>query len=248
MKLGGPDRCLRDRPASPLRREAAQGRAQDRRARLQLRWSAEAAAIPALDTRFYKDAKENARRSADECRRGPEAGPRAEARFQRPLSIRCTGRLQGKRRACYRFRASIGTFDRRRAPQHQLRRNAVGSPSETDQISISTLFSRPVAFAATDAMALIARALDAERLKAARRREAGPARIQRNARNIRTSRSRPSTATRTGASTRIDFIASPYVAGPYVEGEYEILRCRLRRELIAALKPDYRGSFEPQRQ
>jgi hypothetical protein len=45
----------------------------------------------------------------------------------------------------------------------------------------------------------------------------------------------------------IAFTASPYVAGPYAEGEYEI-ELPVTRQLIAAMKPDYRSSYEPQRQ
>ena len=46
---------------------------------------------------------------------------------------------------------------------------------------------------------------------------------------------------------RIRFVASPYVAGPYVEGAYEI-DVPVTRQLMAAIKPAYRISFEPQRQ
>lgn len=45
----------------------------------------------------------------------------------------------------------------------------------------------------------------------------------------------------------ISFVASPYVAGPYVEGEYDI-SLAVSANLIAALKPEYRGSFEVYRQ
>ena len=50
-----------------------------------------------------------------------------------------------------------------------------------------------------------------------------------------------------GRFDTIDFVASPYVAGPYVEGEYEI-DFPVSSALIAAMKPEYRGSFEAQRQ
>ena len=45
----------------------------------------------------------------------------------------------------------------------------------------------------------------------------------------------------------IRFIASPYVAGPWVEGDYE-LELPVTSQLIRAIKPLYRASFEPQRQ
>lgn len=45
----------------------------------------------------------------------------------------------------------------------------------------------------------------------------------------------------------IAFVASPYTAGPYAEGEYEV-SLPVTSQLIAAIKPDYRSSFERQRQ
>lgn len=42
-------------------------------------------------------------------------------------------------------------------------------------------------------------------------------------------------------------VASPYTAGPYAEGDYAIT-LPITRRLIAAMKPAYRASFEPQRQ
>lgn len=50
-----------------------------------------------------------------------------------------------------------------------------------------------------------------------------------------------------GRFDRISFVASPYVAGPYVEGEYEVV-LPVTARLISALKPEFRSSFEAQRQ
>ena len=46
---------------------------------------------------------------------------------------------------------------------------------------------------------------------------------------------------------RLVLIADPYVAGPYVEGDYEI-DLPVTGDLIAALRSDYRESFEAQPQ
>jgi len=46
-----------------------------------------------------------------------------------------------------------------------------------------------------------------------------------------------------GRLERLTLVASPYVAGPWVEGSYEI-GLRMTPDLIAALKADYRESFE----
>ena len=50
-----------------------------------------------------------------------------------------------------------------------------------------------------------------------------------------------------GRFERLVLTASPYVAGPYVEGEYEV-ELPVRESLIAALKPEFRESFEAQPQ
>jgi hypothetical protein len=50
-----------------------------------------------------------------------------------------------------------------------------------------------------------------------------------------------------GSFDTLDFVASPYAAGPYAEGVYEI-ELPVTPQLIAAMKPAYRNSFEAQRQ
>jgi hypothetical protein len=57
----------------------------------------------------------------------------------------------------------------------------------------------------------------------------------------------PADKDKDGRFDRIDFVASPYTAGPYVEGEYAI-EVPMTPNLIAAMKPEYRASFEAQRQ
>ena len=46
-----------------------------------------------------------------------------------------------------------------------------------------------------------------------------------------------------GRFERMVLTASPYVAGPYAEGSYEI-ELTVTPDLIAALRSDYRDSFE----
>lgn len=50
-----------------------------------------------------------------------------------------------------------------------------------------------------------------------------------------------------GRFDQIQLIAAPYLAGSYAEGEYDIA-LPVTRQLIAAMKPEYRASFEAQRQ
>jgi hypothetical protein len=50
-----------------------------------------------------------------------------------------------------------------------------------------------------------------------------------------------------GRFDTIDFVASPYLAGPYAEGEYAI-SLPVTAKLVGSLKPEFRSSFEAQRQ
>lgn len=50
-----------------------------------------------------------------------------------------------------------------------------------------------------------------------------------------------------GKFNDLNFVASPYVAGPYVEGEYAIT-VPVTPQFLAALKPEFRSSFELYRQ
>ena len=50
-----------------------------------------------------------------------------------------------------------------------------------------------------------------------------------------------------GRFEAIEFNAAPYTAGPYAEGEYSIVG-PVTRQMMAAIKPLYRSSFEIQRQ
>lgn len=50
-----------------------------------------------------------------------------------------------------------------------------------------------------------------------------------------------------GKFERLLLVADPYVAGPYAEGDYEV-DLPVTGDLIAAIRSEYRGSFEPQPQ
>jgi Deacetylase PdaC len=57
----------------------------------------------------------------------------------------------------------------------------------------------------------------------------------------------PVDTNKNGRFDAIAFVASPYLVGPYVEGEY-VITVPVTPRLIAALKPEFRSSFEAQRQ
>lgn len=57
----------------------------------------------------------------------------------------------------------------------------------------------------------------------------------------------PSSSGRHSLFVNLHLIAAPYLAGPYAEGDYDIV-LPIRPQLIQLMKPQYRGSFEAQRQ
>jgi hypothetical protein len=57
----------------------------------------------------------------------------------------------------------------------------------------------------------------------------------------------PTDADGNGRFDQVTLVADPYVAGPYAEGDYKV-PLAVTPAVIAALKPEYRASFEVQRQ
>ena len=57
----------------------------------------------------------------------------------------------------------------------------------------------------------------------------------------------PADSNRNSRFDRIHVVAAPYTAGSFAEGEYDIV-LPVTRALTSALKPEYRASFEVQRQ
>lgn len=112
------------------------------------------------------------------------------------------------------------------------------------QVAIADLFSKPSAFPG-QTRAAYCKALDAER---ARRREGE--KLEGEFAQCPPYKDLAIMLVDRNHDKRFDhilFVAPPYVAGPYVEGEYEI-SLPVSPGLVAAMKPDFRGSFQPQRQ
>ena len=57
----------------------------------------------------------------------------------------------------------------------------------------------------------------------------------------------PAASRPAGKLDRIHLIAAAYLAGPYAEGEYDIA-LPVSPKLVLLMKPEYRASFQPQRQ
>jgi hypothetical protein len=113
------------------------------------------------------------------------------------------------------------------------------------EITVDELFKGPNALAA-QTRARYCAALDAERKKR-RQGEAGGLPEFNACPKFSELASAPVDTNRNGVFDAIQFVASPYTAGPYAEGEYAIT-VPVTSQLIGAVKPVYRTSFERQRQ
>lgn len=112
------------------------------------------------------------------------------------------------------------------------------------QVAVSDLFSTAAAFQA-QTRAAYCRALNAERL---RRREGE--KLEGSFSQCPPYKELAILLVDRNHDRRFDhilFVAPPYVAGPYVEGDYEI-SLPATANIVAALKPEFRSSFQTQRQ
>ena len=206
-------------------------------------WPAEAAAIPALDLRLYTEAKRDLAEAQKDA-----AGDQALAKQQKRdfhqhfFSMQWT--TAGETRRLLVLQNQMGTFTGGAHPNSNFG-TLLWDRSLNREIGLNALFSNAGQFTALT-RAAYCKKLDAERLK---RREGDKLDLPEFNACPKYSELTifPGDKNRNGRFDRFTFVASPYVAGPYVEGEYEIM-VPVTSVLIAALKPEYRSSFEPQRQ
>jgi hypothetical protein len=205
-------------------------------------WSADAAAVPALDRRFHREMQKafaSARANAREDKRLA----REQKRQFNPHFYSVSWTTAGETPLLLSLQRETGSFEGGAHPNTSYGA-LLWDRASGRETSVTSLFGRPGAFAALT-RAAYCRALDAER---SRRREG----VRLGGEFDRCPQYSgiailPVDRSGNGRFDAIALVASPYVAGPYVEGEYEIL-LPVTARLIAALKPRYRGSFEAQRQ
>lgn len=206
-------------------------------------WPIEAAAIPSLDRRFRAEATQQYRRHL------------ALAREDKKLYIE---QQRGSVSDYYSKKwSSAGETKRLLSLQYQHSTYTGGAHPNTDygallwdrklnhEIAVSRLFLRSVSFEKLTRSDYCT-GLNNERQK--RREGWRPGLPDFNAcppyRDLAIS---PLDKNRSGRFDTIQFVASPYTAGPYAEGVYAV-DLPITRALIAAMKPEYRSSFEAQRQ
>ena len=206
-------------------------------------WPAQAAAIPALDVRFYTQAKKDLAEA--------QANAREDEKLAKEQSRDFNGHLYsmvwttvGKTARLLSLQSQFDVFEGGAHPNHNydalLWDRGLGR-----EIKIQDQFVRASGFAALTSGAYC-KALAKEQAK---RREGEKLDLPEFNECPKYSdlAIAPVDADKDGRFDTIAFIASPYVAGPYAEGEYEI-ELPVTRQLIAAIKPDYRRSYEAQRQ
>jgi hypothetical protein len=111
------------------------------------------------------------------------------------------------------------------------------------QVGVGALFSRAGDFAALT-RAAYCKHLDRERLKRRGEKVGG---MWDDCPKYAELAIAPIDRNKNGRFDRFNFVASPYVAGPYAEGEFEV-SLPVTARMVAAMKPEYRSSFEAQRQ
>ncbi|HMI41359.1 MAG TPA: hypothetical protein VK485_09050, partial [Sphingomicrobium sp.] len=113
------------------------------------------------------------------------------------------------------------------------------------EIGVADLFNPPTRFAS-----LVSKpwcdALDAERVKK-REEQPKPGEMFWDCPPLSGLAIIPLDADKDGKFEAIRFSAAPYVAGPYVEGQYDV-DLPVSAAMLAAMKPEYRASFETQPQ
>lgn len=206
-------------------------------------WPAEAVAVPALDRRFYADAKKDL---ADAQKNAAE--DQAVARKQKfnfnPHEYSMAWTTAGQTPRLLSLQNQFSSYEGGAHPNTSYN-SLLWDRRLGREIALPALFLHADSFAVLT-HAAYCKALDAERRK---RREGEKLDLPEF--NACPKYSDLAIAlvdkNRNGRFDTIEFIASPYTAGPYAEGEYEIA-LPVTRQIIAAIKPDYRSSFEPQRQ
>jgi hypothetical protein len=211
-------------------------------------WPAEAVALPALDLWFYNDAKRNLAEAQKDAADDRRLGSKVSPPYFRKHEVSEQWTTAGTSPRLLSFVADLG-WDTGGAHPNRGTKALLWDRALGRAVSVGALFASASEFA-TLTRSLYCKKLDAERAK--RREGEGPSLLGSDDPFDKCPKSSelavyPTDKNRNGRFDRIVFTASPYVAGPYVEGEYEIT-LPVTPQLIAALKPEYRASFEPQRQ
>lgn len=206
-------------------------------------WPAEAAAIPALDRRFRSDMAKALREARENAREDEQLAKSQNRDFNAHYySMQWTN--AGESARLLSLQSENGSFTGGAHPNTSYGA-LLWDRSTSRETSMGALFTRSGDFSAVT-RAAYCKGLDAQRTK---KREGEKLDLPEFNQCPKYSdlAIAPVDRNKDGRFDAIDFVASPYVAGPYVEGEYSVV-VPVTARLVAALKPQYRGSFKAQRQ
>ena len=205
-------------------------------------WPAEAAAIPALDARLYKEAKAKLAEAQNDALDDQAAAREQKREFhQHEFSMRWT--MAGQTARLLSLQSQLGTFSGGAHP-NTVYGALLWDRRPNRQVSVGALFLQADAFSALTRIRYCA-ALNAERRKRRQGEDLGGSFDQ--CPKFSDLAIAPADTNKDGRFDTMEFVASPYVAGPYVEGEYEI-SVPVTSHLINAIRPEYRNSFARHRQ
>lgn len=205
-------------------------------------WSAEAAAVPALDRRFRTEAAK-AYRGALGISAEEQKIAREQKRDYNPQFYSKQWSTAGQSRGLLSLQYQLGAFTGGAHPNTSYGA-LLWDRRLVRQIDVGALFLRQDAFPGLTRIAYC-KALNDERRKR-RQGEELSGEFGQCPRYADLAIS-PVDKDKDGRFDEVAFVASPYTAGPYAEGEYELV-LPVTRQLIAAIKPVYGASFEAQRQ
>jgi hypothetical protein len=205
-------------------------------------WPAEAVAVPALDSRFYTEAKAALARAQKNAAEDQQIAREQKRDYnQEYYSKQWT--TAGSTPRLLSLQYELGTFTGGAHPNTSYGA-LLWDRGTGHEIGVTALFLHSGSLAALTRPAYC-RALDAERRKRRQGERLGGDFDE--CPNYRDLAIAPVDKNRNGRFDTIQFVASPYTAGPYAEGEYSIA-LPVTSQLIAGIKPEYRSSFERQRQ
>jgi hypothetical protein len=206
-------------------------------------WPADAAAIPALDLRLHNEAKHDLARAQKEAASDKQIYEQQQRGNVSDFYSK-NWSTAGESRRILSLRYQHSTYTGGAHPNTDY--GALLWDRELSRpIAVTALFLRRTALEALT-RAAYCKELDGERHK--RRGNFTPELPEFNACPKYSELAiAPADKDKNGRFDMLDFVASPYAAGPYAEGVYEI-ELPVTPQLIEAIKPAYRNSFEAQRQ
>ena len=206
-------------------------------------WSSQAVQIPALDQRFYKDAKAKLAEAQKNAAEDQVLARQQKRDFNAHYySMQWT--TAGETPRLLSMQSESGSFEGGAHPNTSYGA-LLWDRLAFREISLASLFTLQGDFGALT-LATYCEKLDAERTKKREGEKLELAEFN-DCPKYSDLAIAPVDRNKDGLFDAIDFVASPYVAGPYVEGEYEVL-VPITARLVAAMKPEYRSSFKAQRQ